>query len=131
MMFFLLLLLHFPDYPLFTLHFRVYTRYAFLVNIGNWSYTKFKTPHTGIDFERSLNTMIAMLSSNFIKYYHVLYLYTLPRSKLVFDNLLNPSVLYGVYVFRADRKNKMAALASDWLIHFRLLRNHRTEFNET
>ena len=34
-------------------------------------------------------------------------------------------------VFLADRKNKMAALASDWLRHFRLLLwNHWTEFNE-
>ena len=41
-------------------------------------------------------------------------------------------VLYQVCVFRADRKNKMAALASDWLRHFRLLRwNHWTEFKET
>ena len=35
-------------------------------------------------------------------------------------------------VFQADRKNKMAALASDWLRHFRLLLwNRWTEFNET
>ena len=41
-------------------------------------------------------------------------------------------VLYQVCVFRADRKNEMAALASDWLRHFRLLLwNHWTEFNET
>ena len=34
--------------------------------------------------------------------------------------------------FPADRKNKMAALASDWLTHFRLLLwHHWTEFNET
>ena len=34
--------------------------------------------------------------------------------------------------FPADRKNKMAALASDWLRHFRLLLwNRWTEFNET
>ena len=34
--------------------------------------------------------------------------------------------------FWADRKNKMAALASDWLRHFRLLLwNQWTEFNET
>ena len=40
--------------------------------------------------------------------------------------------LYQVCVFRADRKNKMAALASDWLCHFRLLLwNYWTEFNET
>ena len=40
--------------------------------------------------------------------------------------------LYQVCVFRADRKNKMAALASDWLRHFQLLLwNHWTEFNET
>ena len=42
------------------------------------------------------------------------------------------NVLYQVCVFRADRKNKMAALASDWLGHFRLLLwNCWTEFNET
>ena len=42
------------------------------------------------------------------------------------------NVLYQVCVFWADRKNKMAALASDWLRHFRLLLwNHWTEFNET
>ena len=31
------------------------------------------------------------------------------------------NVLHQVCVFRADRKNKMAALASDWLRHFRFL----------
>ena len=31
------------------------------------------------------------------------------------------NALYQVCVFRADPKNKMAALASDWLRHFRLL----------
>ena len=42
------------------------------------------------------------------------------------------NLLYQVCVFRADRKNKMAALASDWLRHFRLLLwNRWTEFNET
>ena len=41
-------------------------------------------------------------------------------------------VLYQVCVFRADRENKMACLASDWLRHFRLLLwNRWTEFNET
>ena len=42
------------------------------------------------------------------------------------------NVLYQVCVFRADRKIKMATLASDWLRHFRLLLwNYWTEFNET
>ena len=42
------------------------------------------------------------------------------------------NLLYQVCVFRADRKNKMAALASDWLRHFRLLLwNRWTEFKET
>ena len=42
------------------------------------------------------------------------------------------NVLYQVCVFRADRENKMAALASDWLRHFRLLLwNRWREFNET
>ena len=41
-------------------------------------------------------------------------------------------LLYQVFVFRADRKNKMAAIASDWLRHIRLLLwNRWTEFNET
>ena len=51
-------------------------------------------------------------------------------TKLVRKQDLN--VLYQVCVFRADWKNKMAALASDWLRHFRLLLwNRWTEFNET
>ena len=42
------------------------------------------------------------------------------------------NILYQVCVFRADRKNKMAALASYWLRHFRLLLwNRWTAFNET
>ena len=42
------------------------------------------------------------------------------------------NVLYQVCVFRTNRKNKVAALASDWLRNFRLLLwNRRTEFNET
>ena len=42
------------------------------------------------------------------------------------------NILYQVCVFRVDRKNKMAALASDWLRHFQLLLwNRWTEFNET
>ena len=42
-------------------------------------------------------------------------------------------LLYHVFVLRADQgKTKIAALASDWLRHFRLLLwNHWTEFNET
>ena len=41
-------------------------------------------------------------------------------------------ILYEVCVFRADWTNKMAALASDWLRHFRLLFwNRWTELNET
>ena len=42
------------------------------------------------------------------------------------------NVLYQFCVFRADQKNKMAALSSDWLMHFRLLLwNRWTEFNKT
>ena len=48
------------------------------------------------------------------------------------DRKQNLNVLYQVCVFGADRKNKMAALASDWLRHFRLLFwNRWTEFKET
>ena len=37
------------------------------------------------------------------------------------DRKQDLNVLYQVCVFRADRKNKMVALASEWLRHFRLL----------
>ena len=37
------------------------------------------------------------------------------------DRKQDLNVLYQVCVFGADRKNKMAAPASDWLRHFRLL----------
>ena len=48
------------------------------------------------------------------------------------DRKQDLKALYQVCVFWADRKNKMAALASDWLRHFRLLlRNRWTDFNET
>ena len=48
-----------------------------------------------------------------------------------FNRKQDLKALYQVYVFWADRKNKMAAPASDWLRHFRLLcRNRWTEFNE-
>ena len=48
------------------------------------------------------------------------------------DRKQDLNVLYQVCVFRADRKNKMAALASDWLRHFQLLLlNHWTEMNKT
>ena len=47
------------------------------------------------------------------------------------DRKQDLNVLYQVCVFRADRKNKMAALASDWLRHFQLLLwNRGMEFNE-
>ena len=48
------------------------------------------------------------------------------------DRKQDLNVLYQVCVFRANRKNKMAALNSDWLRHFRLLLwNRWTQFNET
>ena len=57
---------------------------------------------------------------------------TAERNSTKLDRKQDLNVLYQVCVFQADRKNKMAALASDWLRHFRLLLwNHWTEFNET
>ena len=57
---------------------------------------------------------------------------TAERNSTKLDRKQDLNVLYQVCVFRADRKNKMAALASDWLRHFRLLLwNCWTEFNET
>ena len=57
---------------------------------------------------------------------------TAEQNSTKLDRKQDLNVLYQVCVFRADRKNKMAALASDWLRHFRLLLwNCWTEFNET
>ena len=57
---------------------------------------------------------------------------TTERNLTKLDRMQDLNVLYQVCVFRADRKNKMAAPASDWLRHFRLLLwNRWTEFNET
>ena len=54
------------------------------------------------------------------------------RNSTKLDRKQDLNVLYQVCVFRADWKNKMAALASDWLRHFGLLLwNRWTEFNET
>ena len=57
---------------------------------------------------------------------------TAERNSTKLDRKQDLNTLYQVCLFRADRKNKMAALASDWLRHFRLLLwNRWTEFNET
>ena len=57
---------------------------------------------------------------------------TTERNSPKLDRKQDLNALYQVYVFRADRKNKMAALASDWLRHFRLLLSNRwTVFNKT
>ena len=57
---------------------------------------------------------------------------TAERNSMKLDRQQHLNVFYQVCVYRADRKNKLAAPAPDWLSHFRLLlRNQWTEFNET
>ena len=57
---------------------------------------------------------------------------TTEQNSTKLDRKQDLNVLYQVCVFWADQKNKMAALASDWLRHFRLLLwNRWTEFNKT
>ena len=57
---------------------------------------------------------------------------TAERNSTKHDRKQDLNNLYQVCVFWADRKNKMAALASDWLRHFQLLLwNRWMEFNET
>ena len=57
---------------------------------------------------------------------------TVEQNSTKIDRKQDLNVLYQVCVFRAELKNKMAALASDWLRYFRLLLwNRWTEFNET
>ena len=57
---------------------------------------------------------------------------TAERNSMKLDKKQDLNTLYQVCVFRVDRKNKMPALASDWLRYFRLrLWNRWMEFNET
>ena len=57
---------------------------------------------------------------------------TAERNSTKLDRMQDLNILYQVCVFRADWKNKMANLASDWLRQFRLLLwNRWTEFNKT
>ena len=57
---------------------------------------------------------------------------TAERNSTKLDRKQDLNILYQACVFRADQKNKIAALSSDWLRHFWLLLwNHWTEFNET
>ena len=56
---------------------------------------------------------------------------TTDRNSTKLDRKQDLNVLYQVCVFRADRKNKMAALVSDWLRHFRHLWNSWMELNKT
>ena len=57
---------------------------------------------------------------------------TAERNSTKLDRKQDLNVFYQVCVFLADRKNKMAALASDWLRHFRLLLwNRWKESNQT
>ena len=57
---------------------------------------------------------------------------TVERNSPKLDRKQDLNVFYQVCVFLADRKNKMAAPASDLLRHFRLLLwNHWTELDET
>ena len=56
---------------------------------------------------------------------------TAERNLMKLDRKQDLNILYQVCVFQADRKNKMAASASDWLRHFGLLWNRWTEFNKT
>ena len=57
---------------------------------------------------------------------------TAEPNSIKLDRKQDLNALYQVCVFWADPKNKMAALASDWLRHFRLLlQNCWTEFSET
>ena len=54
------------------------------------------------------------------------------RNSMKLDRKQDLNVLYQTCVFWADWENKMAALASNWLRHFRLLLwNRWKEFNET
>ena len=57
---------------------------------------------------------------------------TTERNSTKLDRKQDINVLYQICVFRANQTNKMTALSSDWLRHYRLLLwNRWTEVNET
>ena len=56
---------------------------------------------------------------------------TTAQNSTKLDRKQELNILYQVCVFWVNQKNKMAALASDWPRHFRLLWNRWMEFNET
>ena len=57
---------------------------------------------------------------------------TAEQNSMKLDRKQDLKIIFQVCVFQANRRNKMAALASDWLIHFRLLLwNSWRKFNET
>ena len=57
---------------------------------------------------------------------------TAEQDSMKLHRMQDLNVLYQVFVFRANRKIKMATLASDWLWHFQLLLwNYQMEFNKT
>ena len=70
---------------------------------------------------------MAALASAWLRHFR-LHLEIAERNSTKLDRNRGLDVLYQVYVFQADRKNKMTALVSDWLRRFQLL---WTEFNET
>ena len=71
------------------------------------------------------------LSFHFHFHFHI-FDFSSEQNSTKLDRKQDLNVLYQVCVFRADRKTKMAALASDWLRQFWLLLwNRLTELEET
>ena len=77
---------------------------------------------------------MAVLASDWLRHFRIFDFSsaTAEQNSTKLDRKQDLNALYQVCVFLADRKNKMAALVSDWLRHFRLLLwNRWTESNET
>ena len=85
-------------------------------------------------FQAERKNKMAALASDWLRLFNILDFSseTAERNLMKLDRKQDFNVFYQVCVFWVDLKKKMAALASDWLRHFRLLLwNCGTEFNKT
>ena len=81
----------------------------------------FSEPGPKAEVVRRPSSIVRPLLSTFHMFDFLKFFGTAEWNITKLDRKQDLNFLYQVCVFRADRKNTMAALASDWLRHFRLL----------
>ena len=75
---------------------------------------------------------MAAPASDWLRHFQLILWNRLTQNSTKLERKQDLNILYQVFVFQVNQKNKMVAPASDWLRHFRLtLWNRWMEFNET